>query len=368
MRIGIDGMIWGGEERGVATATRRLILEFASVCRAHELVVIVSDPRVHEQFLTSSNSNVEVVRYGRRTGVQRILWQQLGLPRLVRKLHLDILYCPCYTVPMLTGVRTVVTVHDVIASKRPDVCRAGNRLHLRLLLGPSMRRASCITVPTNSVKLDVLAEFAVSDQQVAVVPWGVDMEIAPVEPEQARRFVRGRFGIVEAYALFAGCLERKKNLATAVEACRKAGIRLVIVGPRESGQVRLEAAARQWPHEGVSQLGYVSNTELSALYSAARVFVFPSHIEGFGLPVIEAMHCGVPVVTSDAPAIREVTGGAAMHESASDPVAMARALERVLTDSVLREELSARGRERAAEFTWKRAANLFAEVLERAVR
>jgi len=367
MRIGIDGTIWGGEETGVSASTRRLCLRLADAKIEHELTVFAAEAGDFTQTAAYGDDRLRVVRAARGSSLRRLLWKQLVLPVLTRRQRLDVLYCPCYTIPLRGRVPSVVTVHDMIAWNRPELCRLRNVIHFRTLVGASVRRARCVTVPTETVKQDVLDRLNVAESKVHVVPWGIDFEIESLERSTAMARVRASFGIDYPFVLFVGALEPKKNPAAVLEATRRCGARLVVAGPPGWGAraIRHEFSRERTGHG--RHLGYVSVTQLSSLYCAAEVLVFPSHSEGFGMPVLEAMACGTPVVASDAPALREICGGAALHVPAGNVSALAEGLGRLIENVELREELVRRGQQRAREFTWERSVRLFCEVLERSV-
>lgn len=364
MRLGVDGTIWGGQERGVAAATRRLFTRLANITEDSHLTVFVSRRASSVSFPDAAR--VERVRAEIDGRAGRIAWQQALLPHLAARHRFDVLYCPSYTVPLWCRVPLVVTVHDLIVWKRPEVCRALNVLHFRLLLGASVRRARRITVPTETVRRDLVEILDVSPEKIDVIPWGIDLEIQPIEKDMARTMIQSWYGIEGPFVLFLGALEPKKNVATLIEAAERTGMPLVVGGAASTADRRAGLLIQALEMKGGRYLGYVPMERLGALYSAAEVFAFPSLIEGFGLPVLEAMACGAPVVASDAPALREVSGEAALHVPAEDPIALSEALTRVLGDTSLRQSLIQRGRARAAQFTWDRSARLFLEALGRA--
>jgi len=367
MHIGFDGMIWGGQETGVATATRRLFLRVAAESVEHELTAFVSDKAEVSGLDGKGMDRCRVVRCAHRARDRRVLWQQFVLPLLARRHGLDVLVCPCYTVPLISKVPSVVVVHDMIAWKRPDLCRRLNVCHFRALLGISVRRAARVMVPTTTVKEDVLSILDAPEHKVHRVPWGVDFEITPMEHDTAREIVLSDFGIDAPYVFTVGCLEPKKNLSATIEATRRIGAVLVAVGPAGWDAATRQAIENQGG-EHCRYLGYVTVLQLSALYSAAEAFVFPSHIEGFGLPALEAMACGAPVIASNAPALLEVCGGAALHAPSSDVGALISCLRKVIGDAELRERLRQRGRQHAREFSWDCTVRQFWEVIESIVR
>ena len=347
----------------MAAATRRLVLCLLGSEDPPQTTLFLSNRHPPPPLPGSSHERTRVVsrRIGRRGA--RVLWQQLVLPGLAARFALDVLYCPCYTVPLCYAGSRVVSVHDVIAWRRPDLCRRLNVVHLRSMMAPSLRAARRIAVPTETVRRDVLEFFDVAEQKVAVIPWGVDFEIQPMKKNRARESVERWYGIDYPYLLFVGCAEPKKNCGILHDAARKLGVRLVSCGPPgwTSRSRGLDGPGQAPP--SVRHLGFVPVEHLGPLYSAAEVFVFPSLIEGFGLPAIEAMACGTPVVAGDAPALVEVCGGAAAHFPSHDQSMLESTLQAALCDTVLRERLIALGTARAAEFTWRRAVERFRETL-----
>jgi glycosyltransferase involved in cell wall biosynthesis len=218
------------------------------------------------------------------------------------------------------------------------------------------------------VRRSLISRFAISPEKVFVVPWGVDAEITAVQPDDAKRTIRDRFGVTEPYVLFCGCIEAKKNVQAAIRASGQAGLLLLIAGPWISRSSTILGGSPNMSGDGWLYLGYVSAADLSALYSAATALILPSHVEGFGLPAIEAMKCGCPVIASDVPALKEVCGGAALHVAPEDTAALTASLRLVASDSGLREDLSARGSANAERFSWAVAVDRFAEAVRFAAR
>jgi glycosyltransferase involved in cell wall biosynthesis len=362
MRVGVDGTIWGGRESGVATSTRRLFLALRDTGRL-DLTAWVPERALP---LLGDGAGARLRALPERRRGRRVAWQQLALPRRCADARIDVLYCPCYTVPLRWRGPRVVTVHDLIALKRPDLCRPLNVLHFRMLVAPSVRAATRITTPTEAVRRDLVERLDVPEDKIDVVPWGVDLELASPPREMAAQRVREWYDLDGPFVLFAGGIEPKKNLDALVEATRSLDTTLVVAGPPGWGARETRRGLELLGPGRFRHVGFVDPERLGALYAAATVFAFPSWIEGFGLPVVEAMARGTPVVASDAPALTEVCGGAALHVPPGDPAALAAALRRVLEDTELREDLVRRGRRRAERFTWTRAAGAFMECLRRA--
>jgi glycosyltransferase involved in cell wall biosynthesis len=270
-------------------------------------------------------------RPGRLSSVARdAVWYPLGLGRRAR--GLDLLHCTTFRGPAGAGVPTVLTVHDLAILRYPDAFPRWHRLYGRAGLRRVLRRADALVAVSDFTRDEVVALAGVAVERVRVVPNGVDDVFTAEGPR-----VEG------SYVLAVATLEPRKNLARAVEAARLAGVELKVVGARGWGAVEIDG----W-------VGEVPDAELAALYRGARCVLYPSLYEGFGLPVLEAMACGTPVVTSRGTAMEEVSGGAAVLVDPLDSAAIASGLDEA---EARRDELVADGLERASQFTWERSAD-----------
>ena len=268
---------------------------------------------------------------GRASSVVRdALWYPVGLGRRARSL--DVLHCTTFRAPARAAVPTVLTVHDLAILRAPEVFPRWHRLYGRFGLARVLRAADAIVAVSEFSRAETIELASVSPERVRVVPHGVDPVFTSEGPRAEGEFV-----------LAVATLEPRKNLARAVEAAREAGVELRVVGARGWGGVDVDG----W-------VGEIPDTELASLYRGARCVLYPSLYEGFGLPVLEAMACGTPVVTSVATAMEEVAGGAAVLV---DPLAVEAIADGIREALVRRDELVAAGLARAGEFTWQRAAD-----------
>lgn len=281
----------------------------------------------------------------------------------------DVTFVPAHTLPLWFPGPAVVTVHDLGYVYFPDAHPPAARRYLDWSTRHSVRRATRVLVDSLATAQDLAAHYGVPEHRIALVYPGVDEALAPVVDRSALDAVRARYGLPERYLLFVGTLQPRKNIARIVQAygrwrARQASpdVALVLAGPRGW----LFDPAWIAGVEGVVLPGYVRDADVAALYSGALALVFPSLHEGFGLPVLEAMRCGTPVITSNTSSLPEVAGDAALLVNARDVDAIAGAIERVASDPALRADLVARGFRQARKFTWQRAAEQALRVLEAA--
>lgn len=304
----------------------------------------------------------------------RIAWQHLQLPRLLRRHAVPLLHAPGYTAPLAGRTPLVLTVYDTLALDHPEWCKTANWLHYRLTMPAAIRRAARLIVPSSAVRQAILARVPAAADRIEIIHPGLRDGLAPVTDEEALHAFRARRGLDSGYILFLGNLEPKKNLARLVRAyheLRRTGrtaCRLVIAGRRGWKDDDVFATVRALGlQDEVVFTGFVSDQDLALFYGAADLFVFPSLYEGFGLPPLEAMACGSPVVTSDRGALPEAVAGAALTVNPLDIAGLADAMHRALSDAGLRARLRAAGLERARDFDWRRAAEateaVYAQVL-----
>jgi glycosyltransferase involved in cell wall biosynthesis len=341
MKIGIDSR---NDGTGVGRYTFSLIRELAKLDRENEYTLFLSASRYASYPAPGPNF---------RTVEADIPWfsvrEQLLLPRVIERERLDLVHFPHLTVPLLMTTPFVVTVHDLNyldadATARPALLRAGFRLELL-----KARRARALIAVSEHTRGEVARRLRLDPSRVAVTYEAAD---APaVEPDPA---TLERHGIDAPFFLYVGSAYPYKNLARLIEAFALVDgeYRLVLAGDQED----FGAALRDQASKRVIFTGPVSEAELAALYDAALAYAFVSLSEGFGLPGLEAMASGVPVVAARATSLPEVYGDAAHYCDPRDVESIAAALSEVAGDEELRSRLVARGRQRAAEFSWKRTA------------
>ena len=301
---------------------------------------------------------------------RQLLWEQAELPWRAARARADVLHVAGATsAPLLRRGGLVMTVHDLAPTRHPALLPgARSRWYWGRFVPLTARFADRVIVPSFATQRDLVELAGVPPERVRVIPWGLTLDAAgpPAAAELAR--VRAAHALPARYLLYVGTIDRRKDYRTLLGALARLdpALHLVLAGTLIAGRTDLpELVARLGLGPRVRLLGWVPEADLPALYAGAAAFVYPSLHEGFGLPVLEAMACGTPVVTYNTTSLPEVAGPAAILLSL--PVtaeALAAALARAAGDLATREELIGRGFEQVKRFDWRRTAALTLEVYE----
>ena len=298
----------------------------------------------------------------------RFIGRHLRWPALIRKLKPSAYFGPAGALPLgAVGAPSVITIHDLAIYRNAGWFPARQPLSTRLVVPRSVLRSDGIVAVSENTARDIVEIFGVDRSRIQVVPHGISPRFQPMGGEDLAA-ARARLGLPERFILFVSTVEPRKNLETLLEAWAMMSDRpdLVVVGSwgwtYESIRSRME---RLGPH--LHHLDSLDPDELPAIYNLARVLAHPAWYEGFGLPPLEAMACGTPVVVSDRASLPEVVAEAGLVVPADQPEAWRKALERVIGDTELASSMRHRGILRAAQFSWPRAARLTWSAIDRAI-
>ncbi len=379
MRLGINGLFWDRESTGSGQYTRHLVDGLSNIpggpqCLVFGLQAAESHPR-------KPSSGEPVVQRLLRSPVPltrnlaKVWFEQISFPRACRHEGVYVIHVPYFAPPVMGGEKTVVTIHDLIPLILPAYRGSASvRLYTRLVSAGAPRAAAIVTDSQASRK-DILRLLRVDPAKVHVIPLAADERFKPAQGARRVQQVRERYGLPDEYVLYLGGFDQRKNLSTllaaygAVNADLTRQTPLVIAGRLPSRDSDFfpdpRVMVRRWNLEGVvTFVGWVAEEDKPVLYSEATIFVFPSFYEGFGLPVLEAMCCGAPVIASEAASLPELSGDAAVLFAPHDVQALAEALTELLQDSPRRELLGAKGLERAQLFSWKQTVAQTLKIYE----
>lgn len=353
-----DATTLTGQISGVGGYTARLLEALCGEAGrgAFERLVVLSNRPV----TLGAPANVEV--FTRRRFPVRSVWMQLVLPGILREIRPEVVHFTNYLAPVLTDVPFVVSFHDMSLTLLPEAHTLKKRLLTASLIPTVARRARRILVPSESTRRDVARLLPVDSGRIRLVPYAASPLYRPLPDSPVASGVR------PPYFLYVGTVEPRKNLLRTLRAFARVSSALpehqfVIVGQagwKYAGV--LEEARKPGLADRVAVLGYLPESDLPGLYNHATALVYPSLYEGFGLPVVEAMACGTPVLTSNGSSLSEVAGDAALLVDPLSEDALADALVRLARDASLRTELRARGLARSATFSWERTARETIEV------
>jgi len=342
---------------------------------------ILGQGRGHEFVLILPPESLDMIRVDPGARAEKIpakvkcysIREQLELPSILRDHAVDLLHAPHFNVPVLSRCAKVATIHDVIyIACAGDLPSRAGRLYYRGMMAAAVRLADQIVTDSEFSRREIL-RFLRTDRDIEVIYPGVDPAFQPLTDAARLRQVQARYGIHGDYILYTGIYKPRKNHAGLLRAFRRfldtgGDATLVIAGPMGHGDAALQRLASELDIAGrVVFTGFVNEDDLPALYSGARVYGCASLYEGFGLTVVEAMACGVPVVCSPETSLPEVAGAAALYADARNAHGFGEALYRAFTDEDLRQALVMKGFANARRFSWHDAAVKMLAVYQRAV-
>lgn len=365
LRIGIDIHSIGSRKGGNETYYRELVKGLVKIRSENRFFLYHTSPTIAQHISADDHFTLEEL-----IPAYPGLRIPFSIPWRTRLDQLDLFHAQ-FIVPPFLKCKTVTSIFDVAYEHFPQFFDAAQRAWLKVLIPWSARRADHIITLSENSKKDIVRAYGIAEEKITVTYLGAGADFFPRDKEKAQERLAQRYGIQGDFILYLGRLQARKNLARLVEAyalVRKAGHcqKLVIAGKRDSLFEPICALVKELKLERDIVLpGYVHAEDVPIFYSAAEVFVYPSLYEGFGLPVIEAMSCGVPVITSRGSSLEEVAGNAALLIDPLDEVSIAQALKQVLGDDELRKRLGEAGLTRSKTFDLKDAARQTVAVYER---
>jgi glycosyltransferase involved in cell wall biosynthesis len=366
MRVAIDARKL--HDFGIGTYIRNLLRHLARIDHDTEYVLLCGEADIGVAAQLGPNFRAVL-----EPSPNYSIREQIHVPWVLRRERPDLYHAPHYVLPAAVSCNSVVTIHDCIHLMFPQYLP--NRVahaYARAQMWTAAHRSDCILTVSDASKRDILHLFNIPPEKIVVVYNAIDSHFSVTPPADAVARVRERYQLNHRFVLYVGNIKPHKNLVRLIEAFNelRAGdledLKLLIIGDEISKLPALRLAVhRHKLHKHVRFLGYVPDDQLAVLYRLASVFVFPSLYEGFGLPPLEAMASGTPVVTSNVSSLPEVVGDAAMLVDPHDVDSIVGGLRTVLTDPARAEEMRRKGFERAHEFSWERSVARTLEVYKR---
>jgi glycosyltransferase involved in cell wall biosynthesis len=367
VRVAIDAHVVGERESGNETYVVNLLRALADEPGDNSYQVLTPHPD-RLRAIVPLPSSATIVRVWPAASVLRI---PFGIPSAVRRYRSNVLHVT-YVAPPAVACPTVVTVHDLSYLAYPRSVSPRTRLILTVLVRASVRRAARVIAISAFTRQDLVTRYGIAEEKISVIHLAAGPAFRVLDDAGRQRLPEG---VSEPYVLAVGNLEPRKNLARLIEAFAAVAVepgitaKLVLVGKSKGQEASLARLVEQHRlRERVVFTGFVEEDQLVLLYNRAALFIYPSLYEGFGLPPLEAMACGCPVIASNVTAIPEVLGDAALLVDPTSVPAMAEAMRAVLRGNPAAADLRARGLRQAARYSWARAAEQTREVYSDAIR
>ncbi len=367
-QIGLDISCISRSKAGVGCYTRSLIRKLSEIDKDGVYAFFS-----YKERRSGRKKTVKARMFHKVYGALRhTIWEQLLLPLNLFIRGIDLIHSPAYVTPMMKSCPTIITVHDMAYLLYPDKFVKAYRLYLKFWVPLSVKRADIVVTDSIQSKRDIVKLLKVPEEKVEVIYLGVSELFRPVSDDEKLDAIRRKYNLPQEFILYVGTIEPRKNIIELIYAYgefkKKVGDTVKIVIGGKMGWLYdniFEAIEGLGLKEDVIFTGYIADEDLPLVYNAAKVFVYPSLYEGFGLPPLEAMACGVPVVTSNTSSLPELVNGAGIMVNPDNPHELAEAIYNVLTNEELRKKMIKRGLEKAKKFTWEKTAKKTLEVYEK---
>jgi len=373
MRIGIDATALPPQPVGAGNYIIQLIRALAAQKSNHDFIVF-AQPSGQNMIALPEGSSIEWVIVEERSPGSRLIWEQVQFPKLINTSGVELLHSTHYTRPTRLPCKSVVTFHDMTFFLYPELHTWAKRIYFPQMMRLSASRADELITVSDSTRDDLIRVLGIDPKKVTTTHLGVNPGYKPIDDQKEKSRVAEKYALPEKYVLYVGLVEPRKNLPVLINAFRRVideefNYKLILVGRYGWMYEQVLDQVKELDLENVVQfLGYVPQEDLPLVYNLASLFVYPTIYEGFGLPVLEAMACGVPVVTSDVSSLPEIVNEAGILTPVNDGDALFEAIVQGLEDHDLRQDLIRKGPERAATFSWTKTAQLTLQVYQQAMQ
>ena len=351
MRIGID--VRKINDFGIGTYIQNLLQYLLDLNQTNQYFLFFNHQDIN-RFSYPKGQVVKLINNSPKYSIR----EHFSLSHQAKKYDLQLFHEPHYTLPYFLKCKKVVSIHDLIHLKFPQNL-PGKKAHIyaKFMLGQAVKKADKILTGSENTKNDIMILFKTNQKKIEVIYYGVNEIFKPVKDQNVLENFRNKYKLPDKYILYSGSMRKHKNLANALQTyarLKDKNYDLVLAGVGLQNQKVLGPLLKELKiTEKVKIIPFLDYTELVLLYNSASVLFFPTLYEGFGLPVLEAMACGVPVITSNVTAMPEISGDAALLVDPRSVEQISRAMERITSDTGLRQQLVEKGISRAACFSWQ---------------
>lgn len=364
MRIAINTLGSSSLKVGVGNYVIHLVHELAKIDKQNQYYIIAN--KKNARFFSTKNPALKILITPNYTAIKplRILWEQLLLPFIIKKNEINLLHSPGFIAPLIKTSASIVTIHDMTFFSHPQCHTRFKRAYFTTLIPHTIRNADAISADSENTKQDIIAHLATTPSKIHTIHLGIDTNFQPLDKKSAQQTLQKKYNLNKPFILFVGMIEPRKNLNRLIDAyvSLKTATQLVIVGKKGWHMDSFFKKIKDLRTKEIVLTGYVPDEDLPFFYTAADAFVYPSLYEGFGLPVIEAMACGCPVVTSNNSSLKEIAEEAALLINPENTQELADAMKKIIHDKQLRKTLIQKGLKQAQQFTWKKTAEKTLEL------
>ncbi len=365
LNIAINTLGSSSLKTGTGQYVVNLVRQLAKIDSKNKYVLFVTKTNAH--YFQNLPNNFRLIYCPFSNPILRSLWEHTKLNKYLFEEKIDILHAPGFVAPLRITTPYILTIFDMTFFTHPKLHLRKKVWYYQKLIPRSVRNARAVIADSESARSDIIQLLHTDPKKITTIHLGVSEEFRPLNKALVTKYLTQKWNIRQPYVLFVGTIEPRKNIPCLLEAFTnlKTPHQLIIVGGK-GWKVDLPAEIEKYHlHQRVRYLGYVSDSELVHLYNGAEAFVYPSLYEGFGLPVIEAMACGCPVITSNNSSLKEIASDAALLIDPNKPEEITQALTILLTDHNLQKRLRIKRIQRAQAFSWKNTAQKTLELYEK---
>jgi glycosyltransferase involved in cell wall biosynthesis len=368
MRIGIIAHSLEGQRKGVARYLSNILKEWVLHCKDDEFILYLRSEIQKDSFLREDNVK-QIVVGAKLKGRLEPIWENFFLPWRAWKDNIDILFSPSYTLPIISHCKTAVVLHDISFDTLSDPLPWKYRTRIRFLSRYSAKRSNIVFTISEFSKIEIIKFYNIAENKIKVTCGAVDPLFHLVQDKSLLVDFKQRYRLANDYILYVGSMFKRRNVDSLIKAFKIVlnkipKSQLVLIGriPSEDNNI-LNLIQDKSISDHIIQINYVEDCELNLFYNAAGVLVYPSSYEGFGLPPLEAMRCGIPVIVSRFASLPEVVGNAGIFVDPRNPDDIADKIYNLLLNLDLRKDCINNGFKQAAQFSWTRCAKETYDVL-----